>query len=105
LSAVMRCFMLEHEIALRQHSIDFVGGTSMLLRRYCRPVEAASYAFVWKPGLRATFTRTVVPRIKAQSVYERFGALQSPRGTDSEQARAALAPSASLPTEQVRKRQ
>jgi hypothetical protein len=71
LSAVMRSFMLEHEIARHQDSIDFVGGTSMLLRRYCRPLEPASYAFVWKPCLRASIARSLISRMKAQSVYER----------------------------------
>jgi hypothetical protein len=40
LSAVMRAFLLEHEIACRQEFINFVGGTSLLLRRYCQPNRA-----------------------------------------------------------------
>lgn len=36
LSAVMRAFMLEHEIAGKQKLTNFVGGCSLLLRRCAR---------------------------------------------------------------------
>jgi hypothetical protein len=52
LSAVMRAFMLEHEIGRRQQLIDFVGGTSLLLRRYCRPIESCTDVLLWRPCLR-----------------------------------------------------
>ena len=39
LSAVMRAFLLEHEIGLKQELINFVAGSSLLLRRYCEPLE------------------------------------------------------------------
>jgi hypothetical protein len=71
LSAVMRAFMLEHEIVRGQQLITFVGGTSMLLRRYCRPVELLTEIFVWRPCLRASLSKMIIPRIKAESVYER----------------------------------
>jgi len=71
LSAVMRAFLLEHEIAGRQQLINFVGGTSLLLRRYCQPVEPATYAFLWRPCLRATLCRALIPRLKPESVYQR----------------------------------
>ena len=54
LSAVMRAFMLEHEIERKQESINFVGGTSLLLRRYCQPIEPCTDIFLWRPCLRAT---------------------------------------------------
>ncbi len=59
ISAVMRAFMLEHEIACKQQLINFVGGTSLLLRRYCRPSEPCTDAFFWRPCLRATLTNMV----------------------------------------------
>jgi hypothetical protein len=39
LSAVMRAFLLEHEIEAGQKSLEFVGGCSLLLERYCSPAE------------------------------------------------------------------
>jgi hypothetical protein len=69
ISAVMRAFMLEHEIARRQELINFVGGTSLLLRRYCRPIEPCTNAFFWRPCLRATLTDMVIPRLKPKSFY------------------------------------
>jgi hypothetical protein len=71
LSAVMRAFMLEHEIACRQELISFVGGTSLLLRRYCSPIEPSTNAFLWRPCLRATLCKAVIPRVKPENVYER----------------------------------
>jgi hypothetical protein len=69
ISAVMRAFMLENEIAFKQGLIHFVGGTSSLLRRYCRPIEPCTDAFFWRPCLRATLTNTVIPRLKPKSFY------------------------------------
>jgi hypothetical protein len=71
LSAVMRAFMLEHEIAREQKLIHFVGGTSVLLRRYCRPNEPCTELFLSRPCLRATFFRIIVPLMKPKSIYER----------------------------------
>ncbi len=45
LSAVMRAFLLEHEIAHKQELINFVGGSSLLLRRYCEPLEPCTRHF------------------------------------------------------------
>ena len=73
ISAVMRAFMLEHEINRKQELIHFVGGTSLLLRRYCR-LEPSTTAFLWRPCLRATLCRMVVPRMKPESIYERVKA-------------------------------
>jgi hypothetical protein len=39
LSAVMRAFLLEHEIGAGQKILEFVGGCSLLLERYCSPGE------------------------------------------------------------------
>jgi hypothetical protein len=69
ISAVMRAFMLEHEIASKQRLINFVGGTSLLLRRYCRPIESCTDAFFWRPCLRATITDMVIPRVKPKTFY------------------------------------
>ena len=71
LSAVMRAFMLEHEIACKQQLIDFVGGTSLLLRRYCRPIEPCTDIFLWRPCLRALLSKIVLPLLKRDSIYER----------------------------------
>jgi hypothetical protein len=75
LSAVMRAFMLEHEIGRKQKLINFVGGSSLLLRRYCVPIEPCTDIFVWKPCLRARFFEMAATRVRSGSVYER---LQSP---------------------------
>jgi hypothetical protein len=72
ISAVMRAFMLEHEIACKQVSINFVGGSSLLLRRYCEPIEESTEAFIWKPGIAAKFFETVATRVQSGSVYERL---------------------------------
>lgn len=71
ISAVMRAFMLEHEIERRQEFIHFVGGCSLLLRRYCRPVEVCTDVFLWRPCLRATLLKIVTPPERLKSVYER----------------------------------
>jgi hypothetical protein len=70
LSAVMRAFMLEHEITKQQELIHFVGGTSLLLRRYCQPIEPCTDGFFWRPCLRATLFHMVVPFVKPESLYE-----------------------------------
>jgi hypothetical protein len=71
LSAVMRAFMLEHEIACGQELINFVGGTSLLLRRYCRPIEQSTEVFLWRPCVRAMLFRMVTPLVRSGSFYER----------------------------------
>ena len=72
LSAVMRAFMLEHEIARKQQWINFVGGTSLLLRRYCYPIEPCTDIFLWRPGLRALLSKLVYPLLKRDSIYQRI---------------------------------
>jgi hypothetical protein len=72
LSAVMRAFMLEHEIACKQQMIDFVAGTSLLLKRYCRPIEPCTDIFLWRPCLRALLSKMVFPLFKRDSIYERI---------------------------------
>jgi hypothetical protein len=79
LSAVMRAFMLEHEITNQQEMVHFVGGTSLLLRRYCRPIEPLTDVFVWRRCLRATIFHMVVPFMKPGSLYEHVKA-----GTDAQ---------------------
>ena len=80
ISAVMRAFMLQHEIERKQHSINFVGGSSVLLRRYCEPVEACTDIFISKPGMRSRVFEMVATRMKQGSVYERLkpGVLTQP---------------------------
>jgi hypothetical protein len=72
LSAVMRAFLLEHEIGQKQELINFVGGSSLLLRRYCEPIEPCTDIFFSKPGLRSNLFETMAKRVHAGSVYERL---------------------------------
>ncbi len=72
LSAVMRAFMLEHEIGLKQELINFVGGSSLLLRRYCEPLEPCTEVFLAKPGLRTSLFEMAASRLFPGSVYERL---------------------------------
>jgi hypothetical protein len=72
LSAVMRAFLLEHEIGRKQELINFVGGSSLLLRRYCEPIEPCTDIFFSKPGLRSNLFETMAKRVRAGSVYERL---------------------------------
>jgi hypothetical protein len=72
LSAVMRAFMLEHEIGLKQELINFVGGSSLLLRRYCEPLEPCTEVFLAKPGLRTSLFEMAATRLFPGSVYERL---------------------------------
>jgi hypothetical protein len=82
LSAVMRAFLLEHEIGIKQELMNFVAGSSLLLRRYCEPLEPITDLFIAKPGLRSQFFEMVASRAKSGSVYERLkpGAQVKPGG-------------------------
>jgi hypothetical protein len=64
--------MLEHEIGHKQELINFVGGSSLLLRRYCEPIEPCTEIFVWKQCLRARFFELAATRVASGSVYERL---------------------------------
>ncbi len=79
LSAVMRAFMLEHEITNQQEVVHFVGGTSLLLWRYCQPIEPCTDGFLWRPCLRAAIFHMIVPMMKPRSLYEHVKS-----GTDAE---------------------
>jgi hypothetical protein len=79
LSAVMRAFMLEHEITKQQEFIQFAGGTSLLLRRYCQPIEPCTDGFFWRPCLRATIFHLLIPFLKRRTHYELVKA-----GTDAQ---------------------
>jgi len=72
ISAVMRAFMLEYEIACKQELINFVGGSSLLLRRYCEPLEPCTDFFVAKQGLRSDFFEMMAKHVRSGSVYERL---------------------------------
>jgi hypothetical protein len=82
LSAVMRAFLLEHEIELKQELINFVAGSSLLLRRYCEPLESITDLFISKPCLRTQFFEMVARHVQSGSVYERLnpGAQAKPVG-------------------------
>jgi hypothetical protein len=83
LSAVMRAFMLEHEIASKQQLLNFVGGSSLLLRRYCEPLEPCTDFFVAKQGLRSDFFEMLARHVRSGSVYERLKC-DAEAGTPSE---------------------
>jgi len=72
ISAVMRAFMLKNEIVRKQQLINFVGGSSLLLRRYCEPLEPWTDFFVAKPGLRSNFFEMLARQVRSGSVYERL---------------------------------
>jgi hypothetical protein len=72
LSAVMRAFLLEYEIELKQERINFVAGSSLLLRRYCEPLEPLTDLFISKRCLRAQFFEMVARHVQSGSVYERL---------------------------------
>ena len=82
LSAVMRAFLLEHEIGIKQELMNFVAGSSLLLRRYCEPLEPCTELFISKPGLRSQFFEMMASRVQSGSVYERLkpGAQTEPEG-------------------------
>ena len=72
ISAVMRAFMLEYEIGRQQQLINFVGGSSLLLRRYCEPLEPCTDILVSKAGLRSTFFAMLARNARTGSVYDRL---------------------------------
>ena len=72
ISAVMRCFLLEHEIARQQKMLYFVGGCSILLGRYCEPGEICTDVVLARPGVRSTLFKTMLPLVKPKSRYERL---------------------------------
>jgi len=72
ISAVMRAFMLENEIVRKQQLINFVGGSSLLLRRYCEPLEPCTDFFGAKPGVRSNFFEMLARHVQSGSVYERL---------------------------------
>jgi len=72
ISAVMRAFMLEHEIECQQTMINFVGGSSLLLRRYCEPIEPCTEIFIAKPGVRSRLFEMAAKHVRTGSVYQRL---------------------------------
>ncbi len=71
ISAVMRAFMLEHEIGRGQQSINFVARLLVLLRRYCEPIEPSTDVFIAKPGMLTSFFEMAAKHARVGSVYER----------------------------------
>ena len=51
ISAVMRAFLLEQEIGVGQKYLEFVGGCSLLLERYCSPSEKVVDLLVSRPTI------------------------------------------------------
>lgn len=60
LSAVMRAFLLEHEISLGQKYIVFVGGCSALLERYCNPTESVVDLLVTRHSVRGWWFKKTI---------------------------------------------
>jgi hypothetical protein len=79
ISAVMRSYLLEHEIANKQEAIKFVGGTSILLKRYCQPVDASTFTLIRRPSFRGNLLSFIGQKVGMDSVYKRT--LQSTKGT------------------------
>jgi hypothetical protein len=63
LSAVMRAFTLENEIAAGQKYITFVGGSSALLERYCTPDELVIDLVVSRGSIRGRCLKRAVERL------------------------------------------
>jgi hypothetical protein len=81
ISAVMRCFLLEHEIARQQKMLFFVGGCSILLGRYCEPGEICTDVVLARPGVRSALFKRMLPLLKPKSRYERLA--QEGQGTEA----------------------
>jgi len=47
-------------------------GPSLLLRRYCRPIDPCTDIFLWRRCLRALLSKIVLPLLKRDSIYERI---------------------------------
>jgi hypothetical protein len=60
LSAVMRAFLLEHEIGAGQKYLEFVGGCSLLLERYCNPGEQVVDLLVARSTIDSWFLKRAV---------------------------------------------
>jgi hypothetical protein len=67
LSAVMRAFLLEHEIRAGQKYITFVGGCSALLERYCDPNETVADLLVARPSIRGWSLKKAIGRFRDQT--------------------------------------
>jgi hypothetical protein len=86
LSAVMRAFMLEHEIKIGQHTVSFVGGCSLLLGRYCEP-ETRTDMLLTRPGLRSKLFKKLVPPARLKRIIEWTGPTLAESYTQKEQRR------------------
>ena len=67
LSAVMRAFLLEHEILAGQRKLTFVGGCSALLERYCNPEAAVVDLLVTRSSIRAWCLHKAIGRFGDQN--------------------------------------
>ena len=67
LSAVMRAFLLEHEIGVGQKFIKFVGGCSALLERYCEPEETVADLLVARRSIRGWCLKQAIGRFRDQN--------------------------------------
>jgi hypothetical protein len=67
LSAVMRAFLLEHEIGAGQKYINFVGGCSAPLERYCAQNERFADLLVARFSIRGWRLKKAVGRFRDQT--------------------------------------
>jgi hypothetical protein len=67
LSAVMRAFLLEHDIGAGQKSINFVGGCSALLERYCEPQETVADLLVTRLSIRGWCLKKLIGSFRDQT--------------------------------------
>jgi hypothetical protein len=71
LSAVMRAFLLEHEIGIGQKYIVFVGGCSALLERYCHPSESVVDLLVTRYSIRGWWFKKAI-RVFCDPSFEQW---------------------------------
>jgi hypothetical protein len=86
LSAVMRSFMLEHEIGNGQCTVSFVGGCSLLLGRYC-DAESRTDILLSRPGVRSKFFKKLMPPARLKKIIERTVPTLAEYHTQKEQRR------------------
>jgi hypothetical protein len=73
ISAVMRCYMLEQEIALGQTDVVFIGGTSILFQRYCEEDESCFDLLFRRKGILNSVAeraaRLLAPKALVDYIY------------------------------------
>ena len=69
-SAVMRSYMLEHEIGLGQTDVVFVGGSSVMLQRYCEEDEECVDLLFQQEGIRSVLSRRLLQHIASRPLVD-----------------------------------